>query len=126
MKVDAVYRPGVLSIDAEAVLSEAAAQMDYQEVGALAVLERGSLLGIVTERDLVRAIAEGADLSLATVGEYMTPYPATVTPDTELSEAAEIMLNLGARHLPVVEDGRPMGMVSARDLLVDHVWPGGE
>lgn len=75
--------------------------MDYQEVGALAVLERGSLLGIVTERDLVRAIAEGVNLSLATVGEYMTPYPATVTPDTELSEAAEIMLNLGARHLPV-------------------------
>jgi CBS domain-containing protein len=125
MKVDAVYRPEVLSIDAEAVLSEAAAQMDYQDVGALAVLERGSLVGIVTERDLVRAIAEGVDLSLATVGEYMTPYPATVTPDTELSEAAEIMLSLGARHLPVVQDGRPMGMVSARDLLVDHVWPGG-
>lgn len=50
MKVDAVYRQEVLSIDAEAVLVEAAAQMDFQEVGALAVLEPGSLLGIVTER----------------------------------------------------------------------------
>lgn len=122
MRVRAMYTPDVLSAGANEDLIEVAARMRFHEVGALLVFYRGVLQGIVTERDLVSAVAEGADPATATVERYMTRDPVTVTPDTDVAEAAALMLNLGVRHLPVVEDGQVVGMLSARDLLGDLSW----
>jgi CBS domain-containing protein len=76
-----------------------------------------SLAGIITERDIVRAVAERRDLSEGTAGEYMTWEPATVALETPLSDVARRMLALGVHHLPVMVAGEVLGMVSARDLL---------
>jgi CBS domain-containing protein len=122
MKVKAVYRPEVITAEPSENLVDVASRMRYHEIGALPVFEHGAMHGIITERDVVSAVAEGIDPSNATVLGYMTPSPVTVTPETELSEAAATMLDLGARHLPVIELGAVVGMVSARDVLFDEAW----
>ena len=75
------------------------------------------LVGIISERDIVHAVADRRDLAEVTAGEYMTWEPATVGLDTPLAEVAHRMLAYGVRHLPVVVAGDVLGMVSARDLL---------
>lgn len=122
MKVGALYRPEVVSADPDENLGDAAGRMQYQEIGSLAVLEHGRLIGILTERDLGRALAEGVDPFETPVRSYMTEEPITVTLDTEAGKAAATMLELGVRHLPVLDCGRIVGMVSARDLLALEAW----
>jgi CBS domain-containing protein len=122
MKVSAMYTPEILSAGANEELIEVAARMQFHEVGALLVFHQGVLQGIVTERDLLCAVADGVDPTTATVERYMTRDPVTVTPDTDAGEAAAQMLALGARHLPVVDGGQVVGMLSARDLLPDVSW----
>lgn len=122
MKVRAMYTPEVLSAGANEDLAEVAARMHFHEVGALLVFRHGVLQGIITERDLMCAVADGADPAAATVERYMTRDPVTVAPDTDAAEAAASMLQLGVRHLPVMEGGQVVGMLSARDLLTDLSW----
>lgn len=122
MKVRALYRPEVLAAGSDEPLIDAACRMQYQEVGSLAVIEHGRLVGIVTERDLTRALADGIDPEEVPVGEYMTREPVTASPEMDTAQAARIMLDLGVRHLPVMEEGRLVGMVSARDLLGLEAW----
>ena len=125
MNVGALYRPDVVTAHAGEDLTVAASRMAFHEVGSLAVFDDGSLVGIITERDLARAMADGLDPSSATVREYMTPDPVTVTPDQDVKGAAAMMLDLGARHLPVREGGRVVGMLSIRDLLWLEAWDQG-
>lgn len=125
MKVRAVYTPTLIRAEPRETLAQAAERMVENEVGALAVFRGQTFEGIITERDVVRAIADGADPWTAQVDEHMTPDPAVISPDAELSEAAAMMLKLEARHLPVCEGGKVVGMLSARDILVDEAWPGG-
>lgn len=125
MKVRAVYTPTLVRADPRETLAQAAERMVENEVGALAVFRGETFEGIITERDLVRAVADGTDPWTAQIDEHMTPDPAVISPDAELSEAAAMMLKLEARHLPVCEEGRVIGMLSARDILVDEAWPGG-
>jgi signal-transduction protein with cAMP-binding, CBS, and nucleotidyltransferase domain len=80
-------------------------------------LDGGRFSGILTEHDLARAVADGAEAELATVGEYMTAQPATIRLDAEVGEAALLMLELDCRHLPVVHAGGVVGMVSLLDLV---------
>lgn len=120
MKVRSLFRQHILTAGPFEDLAEVASRMQYHEVGALAVFEHGTLHGIITERDLVRAVADGVELSRTPVVRYMTADPVTISPDAEVSEAAEAMIRLGARHLPVIEGGEVVGMVSARDLLADE------
>lgn len=122
MKVRTVYRPEVITAEPSEDLVAVASRMRFHEVGALPVFEHGAMHGIITERDVVSAVADGVDPSMTTVLGYMTPNPVTVSPETELSEAAASMIELGARHLPVVERGAVVGMISARDVLVDEAW----
>jgi CBS domain-containing protein len=98
--------------------------MDFQGVSALPVIEHETLVGIITERDVIQAIAEGVDVSSAPVGDHMTRGPTSVELDTSVPKAASIMLDIGTRHLPVVEGGRVVGIVSARDLLVEQAFEG--
>jgi CBS domain-containing protein len=120
MKVRELYTPHLLRADPGEDLAVAASRMEFHEIGALAVYERGRLAGIITERDILRAVGDGRNPELTPVAAYMVEDPVTVSPDTEASEAAATMVSLGVRHLPVVEGGGLVGMLSARDLLVDE------
>jgi len=122
MKVRAVYRQEVLVADSDESLIDVAGRMQFEEVGSLAIIEHGRLVGIITERDLARALSDGVDPVETPVADYMTAEPVTVSPDTEASAAAAAMLDLGVRHLPVMEEGRVVGMVSSRDLLSIEAW----
>lgn len=122
MKIRALYRPEIVEAAPDEALIDAVSRMQFEEVGSLAVLEHGRLAGILTERDAARALADGVDPAEATVGQYMTREPVTITPDTDAAQAAATMLNLGVRHLPVTEAGRPIGMLSSRDLLSLEAW----
>ena len=100
-------------------LQEAARQMREGDVGVLVVVDGGKVSGIVTDRDIVvRAVADGRDPSSATVGEVASDTVITVTPDQSASEAARVMREHDVRRLVVVQDSRPIGIVSIGDLAV--------
>jgi CBS domain-containing protein len=111
--------PGpLLSVDPETTLAEVARQMRKDDSDAVAVMSEGRLVGIITERDLVRAIADGVDPQEARADLVMTADPATVDADDEVAIVAVKMMRLGVRHLPVVNKaGKPVGLVSARNLV---------
>lgn len=99
-------------------LREAAAAMTQKGHGSLGVVEGMSLLGLVTERDLVRAIASGLDPDQTTVASIMSKEPDTFSPEFDVHEAAQWLAESGYRHLPVVDNNGLLGIVSVRDLLV--------
>jgi CBS domain-containing protein len=86
--------------------------------GSLGVVDGMKLLGLITERDLVRAMASGADLDQSTVSSFMSRDPDIFSPEFDVWEAAEWLAESGYRHLPVVEDGTLLGIISIRDLLL--------
>lgn len=101
-----------------ASVTEAARLMTEGGVGAVLVVEGDRLVGIFTERDAVyRVIAAGRDPSRTALAEVMTRDPVTVAPDETFGYALLLMHEHGFRHAPVVEDGRPIGVVSARHAL---------
>jgi len=96
--------------------------MRRSDVGSVVVIRRlddETIIGVLTERDIVRAIADGADPGATLVGDYMTGEATTATSQTRVVEAAQTMVGLGIRHLPVVDDGRSIGVVSLRDILIE-------
>ena len=118
MKVSDLPPGQLFSVEPQTKLSEVARQMRREDSDSVAVMAGGKLLGIITERDLVRAIADGVDPKQATAGVLMTPNPATVTADEDVSVVALKMMSLGIRHLPVVDgQGMPVGLLSARNLV---------
>ncbi len=117
VKVRSIYRSRVVVAEGDETLADAATRMRENQVGALVVMDGERLAGILTERDLTRAIAEGADAEAVTVAGYMTEWPTVVSLDMDVHQAVLAMLELECRHLPVVEDDRVVGMVSIRDLL---------
>jgi len=106
----------LLTVEATATLTEAAAQMDSRRVGAALVLNGERLSGILTERDILHAVAIG-QVEGTKVGAWMTHDPESVGPDERPGHAAAIMLHGGFRHLPVLDDDRPIGILSIRDLM---------
>jgi CBS domain-containing protein len=103
---------------AEITVAAAARLMMEQRVGALLVLQEGRLAGIFTERDaLFRVLAEGRDPAGTRVLEVMTPNPRTIAPDRPFGHALHLMHEGGFRHVPVVDSGRLLGVVSSRDAL---------
>ena len=107
----------VLTVEPSDTIGEAAEKMNAANVGAVVVLEdMVRIVGIVTERDLMRAVASRARAAEARVRQWMTSDPVTIEPETSIEDAAEIMFTRNFRHLPVVKDGRPLGIVSLRLL----------
>src|SRR5258706_10632707 len=102
----------------ELTVAQAARLMKEKRIGALLVLDGARLAGIFTERDaLFRVIAEGRDPAKTQLQEVMTANPRTITPDRPFGHALHMMHEGGFRHVPVVEGGAPLGVVSARDAL---------
>jgi CBS domain-containing protein len=97
-------------------LRSAAERMWRQQTGSLIVADNGNLIGIITERDLLRVIALGADPDKTTIDDAMTVEVFTVPPDMPLQDAAREMATRWIRHLPVVADGTLLGVVSMRDV----------
>jgi len=98
-------------------LEEAAGMMIEEETGSLGVVEGTKLAGIITERDVLRAAAQGADFVTGTVAEWMTPDPDTDGPDIPVDEVAQWMLAAGYRHLPIMEGKKLLGIASIKDVL---------
>lgn len=113
---DLMSAPVVTAIPDESV-ADAAERMRERRVGSVVVVDNDKPVGILTERDLVRIAASGADTSATLVSEWMTPNPDSVAPDLEVSEAFASLAEHGYRHIPVVDGTRLVGMVSMRDLL---------
>jgi CBS domain-containing protein len=114
--VGEIMTSDVLTVDPSDTIGETAQQMVERGVSSAVVSDYGTLIGIVTERDLTRAVAGRVHTSEARVREWMTSDPITLSPDASADEAAKIMLDNGFRHVPIVQDGRAVGIVSIRDV----------
>lgn len=123
MKIAGLYRAEAITAELTDSVEKAAKRMRLHEVSALPVIQHERVIGIITERDVTRAVAEAVDPRAATVAEVMTQHPLVATPDEEAQVVAMRMLEHGIRHLPVVEGNRLLGVISARDLLMLEVWP---
>jgi CBS domain-containing protein len=106
----------LLTVEPGLPLTEVAQRMVSRDVGAVLVLEGGRLVGILTERDVLRAVAGGID-GETVVADWMTRDPETMDPDEPIRQAAVLMIHGGFRHLPIVEDDTAVGMLSIRDLM---------
>jgi CBS domain-containing protein len=110
--------PVTISVDAP--VEEAARSMRASDIGGVIVLdESDNICGIVTDRDIaVRVVAEGRDPSQTSVGDVCSKDPVTISPDTSIGEAVKLMSDKAIRRIPVVENGRPVGLVALGDLTV--------
>lgn len=113
---DLIDQPAI-GVEPHEPLARAAATMFEHRIGSLVVVEDGgTLAGIFTERDLVRACAAGVDTHATTVGAWMTQDPVTAPVDAEVAASLQVMIDEDFRHLPVLGEGGLVGVVSMRDL----------
>jgi len=120
MKIREVMTQGPVTCSPTDVCGQAATLMKQEDCGSIPVVEDGRLVGIVTDRDIVvRAIADGRDPETP-IGEIATRDPRTVTPDQPLADAIKIMRDDDVRRVPVLQDGRPTGIVSLGDLALEQ------
>ena len=111
----------VVSVTAGDPVAVAAAAMVKHKTGSALVMQGRLLVGILTERDVLRADASGTDLTQAPVAGWMTKDPESAAPDTTVQEAAQLMLLHGFRHLPVLRGREVCGVVSLRDLFAARI-----
>jgi CBS domain-containing protein len=116
MKVSEIMSKTLTVVEPETTLGEAATLMGERHVGSVVVCEDDRLVGILTERDIVRALSREHDAPGRPVVEWMTKDPTTTGPETDVKEALRTMVDAGFRHLPVLNEGRVVGMVSIRDV----------
>ena len=113
-----VMRPDFIEVAPEDTLGEVAERMTAKNVGAVVVKDYGRLIGILTERDMLKAMAARVHTSEARVRQWMTEDPITASAEMGVEEAARVMLDNGFRHLPVMDDqGRVTGVVSLRRVV---------
>ncbi len=123
MKIENVFHRGVTCAATADSLDRCAELMTRRNVSALPVFDGDRLAGIITERDLVHAVASHLDTAKTPASACLTAGLATASPDDDSSDVAYQMLSFGVRHLPVLDHGRLVGMISARDLLEMEAWP---
>ncbi len=118
-----VHDQEILAVGAQITVRDATRQMDSRNVGAVLVTnEEGRLTGIFTERDLLRrVVAQGRDPNTTSVAEVMTADPDTVGPQQLAVDALRLMREGGYRHLPVLDQGRIVGVLSQRDFYGDEI-----
>lgn len=116
MKVREVMTQVVLTSEVGTTIAEAASLMAQRRVGSALVVEGQRLLGIFTERDIVKALSQDASATHQAIGHWMTRNPQTISSEATIEEALQRMVEGGFRHLPVVDDDRMVGMLSMRDI----------
>jgi CBS domain-containing protein len=117
MKLGSLVGGSATVIGPEATVADAAEIFIDDGVGSLGVVDGPNLVGIITERDVVRCVAEGSDPEEESVADWMSDAPDTFSPDVEIEEAAAWLLEVGYRHMPVMQEGELLGIVSIRDVL---------
>jgi signal-transduction protein with cAMP-binding, CBS, and nucleotidyltransferase domain len=117
MKVKELHPRSVVTVESSDVIRIAIEELAREEVGAVAVFGSHGISGILSERDIVRAVADGVDIDETTVDEYMTQTAVTIQPERGVHEAMSIMSEFGCRHLLVEEAGDICGMISVRDIV---------
>lgn len=120
-----VMRVRAVTVEPQDSVRLAVLRMLEEGVGSVAVCESGRLVGIFTERDVLRLAGESAEFDEVRVGDVMTTDVTTVAPDVSVTDAAALMGERRIRHLPVVENGHLLGMVGIRDVLgtlVERLW----
>lgn len=125
MRVRELHPRDAVTVSKAESLRGAAKLMADDDVGALLVIGATAMEGVFSERDLARAVADGVDLDEAEVMEYMTAAPVSVDENGYIGEIISEMNEFGIRHVVVLEDGEPLGMVSMRDVLalLGTRWP---
>jgi len=116
VKVSEIMTNAAVIDQSDDTLTEAARKMWNQQTGSLLVMDGDDLVGILTERDILKAVAAGARLDEVRISEVMTKDIITVGPQTTLREAAKNMADRWIRRLPVVDGGKVVGVISQRDL----------
>jgi CBS domain-containing protein len=117
-KLADVMRTEVIDVAPEDTLGEVAERMSSVNVGAVVVKDFGRLIGILTERDMLKAMADRVHTSDARVRQWMTEDPLTASPEMDVEEAARVMLEHNFRHLPIVDEtGAVVGLVSLRRVV---------
>ena len=106
----------LVTVDRDTTVAQAATVMAEKRVGSALVLDGDSLVGIFTERDIVRALSQDFDAPGHPISHWMTADPMTITPESSPEDALDTMLSRGFRHLPVLDHGKVLGVVSIRDL----------
>jgi CBS domain-containing protein len=106
----------LVTVEPGTTVAEAATVMGERHVGSALVLGDGRMVGIFTERDILKALASDFDAARHAVEQWMTPDPATIAADAGVREARDLMLERGFRHLPVTDGEDVVGIVSLRDL----------
>src|SRR5689334_19710501 len=109
MHVGPICRRGLVTVDVNDCVLDAARQMCYSRVGAVGVMDRGMLVGIISEADVVCAMVEQAAVDSTPVSEYMTEAPITVSVEDDVTLAARYMLEHEIGHLPVLDSNQPVG-----------------
>ena len=112
-----VMRTEFITVAPEDTLGEVAEKMTALNVGSVVVKDFGTLIGILTERDLLKAMAARVHSSEARVRQFMTVDPVTAIPEMDCEEAEQLMLDRGFRHLPIVEGTDVVGVVSLRRVV---------
>jgi CBS domain-containing protein len=118
VQVRNLMKSPVLSVAPEESLRRAAQVMREHDVGSVVVERGGQAVGILTERDVMHAAAELGDITEARVSDHMTAPIVTASPNWDVTVAATVMSERHIRHLVVLEQGRPLGMLSARDVML--------
>jgi CBS domain-containing protein len=124
-RISDVMSMRVVTVKPDDSVQVAIARMLEENVGSVAVCTQNELVGIFTERDVLRMAGEGSGFGDALVGDVMTRSPVTVSPDDDVLAAARLMSERRIRHLPVVEMGNVLGLVGIRDVmrtLVERVF----
>jgi CBS domain-containing protein len=125
MLVGSVMRVGVVTAGPEETVQAAIERMVEAGIGSVVVVDGPRLVGILTERDVLRLAAQGTDFTALLVADAMTASPLAIEPDVHILDAAQLMGERGIRHLPVVEGDNLHGIVGIRDLLrslVERAW----
>ncbi len=110
-----------VTIEASEPIAEVARRMRTADTGAIVVLRDGSVAGIATDRDIaIRAVAEGRDVNTTPVGDICSGDLEAVGPDARVEQVVQTMRSRAVRRMPVVEDGRTVGIVSLGDLAMER------
>jgi CBS domain-containing protein len=116
MKISEIMTQAAVTDSSEDTLKEACDKMRQSQTSSILIMDGERMIGIVTERDVVKAVAQGLDPKETRVKDLMTTDIVTIGPMTRLKEAAELMATKWIRHLPIVEGSKVVGMISQRDL----------
>ena len=125
MAVSDAMTARIVSVRPDETVQVAIGRMLESEVASVAVCEQDRLVGIFTERDVLRLAGEGTDFRTLPVGDVMTEHLYTVAPDDDLLDAAALMQEKRIRHLPVLQDGNVLGILGIREVLralVERLW----